>query len=135
MWIEAELVFSAYKPIKLEKGMKFFKRNKQELYELEFNNSATESYMEEYGCPVDLSLFEWNPANPYVNQFATSHEIGWIDEGDDSDEIREIMIDDINSILRTNARCQVQCKYIDVGIYVPVFDEEKVIIRLIEENE
>lgn len=144
MWINAELVLSAYKPLKLEKGMKFIKWNTKningqfELYELDYNvrDNSCESFMTKFGHPVELSLYEWNPANPQFNQLATPNEIGWIDEGEDSDELREITIDDVNSILRTHHRCQVQC--IDnhsEGMNVPIFDEEKVTIRLIESEE
>jgi len=140
MWIDAELAFSSYKPIVLEKGMKFIKWNTKnidghyELYELDFIPVDADFYMTRMGCPVELSLYEWNPYNPNVNQLATSNELGWVD--DSEDEMHEITIDDFNSILRANGRCQIQC--VDdhpEGMVIPVYDEEKVIIRLIEEEE
>ena len=133
MYVDAELVVSAYKPLRLEEGMLFVKQEEDyfQLYELNSKQQDAEAYMTIYGCPVELQLFETSTTHPYINQLASHDEIGWIDEGE---EMYHITLDDINFILRNNMRCQVEV-FLYEGIYVPVFDEEKVIIRLIEEEE
>jgi hypothetical protein len=97
-----------------------------ELYELDHDIYDTEVYMTDNGCPIELNLFVVSA--PYTTQLATHNEIGWVDEGDDSEDMHEITVDDLNIILRNKMRCQVQC------LDNPVFNEEKVIIRLIEEE-
>lgn len=140
MYIDAELVLNAYKPLKLEKGMLFVRivDDSLELYELEHEVRDINPYIMINGHPVEASLFEYSP-KPDSNckyQLATHNEIAWVDEGDDSEDMHEITIDDFNVILRNKMRCKVQI--ID-NLYremcIPVYDEEKVIIRLIEEEE
>ena len=151
MWIEAELVLSSYKPLKLEKGMMFIKwysvndNGGPVVFELDYNksfHSDAESYMLKYGCPVEASLYELSMEHPLSNQLATSNEIAWVDEGEDSEDMHEITIEDFNVILKNKMRCQVKVNCNSnvqndwkLPMYIPVFDEEKIIIRLIEEEE
>lgn len=139
MWIDAELVLTSYKPLKLEKGMLFVNafdiENGFEVYELERDILDVVPYMTKYGCPVELSLFVLDASHPQSYQLATHNEIAWVDEGDASEDMHEITMEDLNSILRNKGVCQIQI--ID-NLYremcIPVFDEEKVIIKLIEKE-
>jgi hypothetical protein len=51
--------------------------------------------MAKHGCPVELLIIDESG-----NLLASHDEIGWWDEGDDSDEYRDITLDDINYLLR-----------------------------------
>ena len=135
MYINAELVMSAYKPRKLKQGMLFIdrKKNPPEIYELTHAVIDNIAYMENNGCPVELGIFDLS----LIYQLAKHEEIAWVDEGEDSEDMHEITIDDINSILANNNRCQIQIKdklYNKEKMIIPVYDEEKVVIKLIEEK-
>ena len=136
MYVDAELILLSYKPLKLEKGMLFLNRETDppEIYELNHSVIDSEAYMINNGCPVELQLMEVS----LKNVIALHHEIGWIDEGEDSEDMHEITIDDINSILANKHICQIQIKdklYEKENMIIPVYDEEKVIIKLIEKQE
>jgi len=136
MYKNCELVLHAYKPRKLKQGMLFIDRTKDppEIYELTHSVIDSEAYMTNNGCPVELGLFDLS----LIWQLAKHEEIAWVDEGEDSEDMHEITIDDINSILRSNNRCKIQIKdklYQKERMIIPVYDEEKVIIKLIEEEE
>lgn len=135
MYVDAELVLRAYKPFKLEKGMLFVRRMEEclEIYELDHNIIDRDPYMMNNGHPVELFLFDTS----LKTVLADHCEIAWVDEGEDSEDMHEITIDDINTILRNKHRCQIQIKdklFNEEKMIVPVFDEEKVIIKLIEED-
>lgn len=133
MYIEADLVLSAYKPHKLMKGMLFINRKKDppEMYELDWDIIQQDLYMTSNGHPVELGIFDLS----LTWQLAKHEEIAWVDEGEDSEDMHEITIEDINSILANNNRCKIQIKdklYEKERMIIPVYDEEKVIIKLIE---
>lgn len=144
MWVDVELILVPYRPLKIEKGMIFIKYNTtnfDSLYEVfELDNGIPDPipYMDKYGCPVELSLFEHFPHNPdFKYKLAEHTEIAWVDEGEDSEDMHEITATDINKILANKRVCQLQINdkfYEKDNIPIPVYDEEKVIIRLIEEE-
>jgi len=137
MYVDAELVTNAYSPRRLKKGMLFLNRRKNppEIYELDKDISLdVYSYITENGCPIELGIFDLS----LTWQLAKHEEIAWVDEGEDSEDMHDITIDDINSILGSNNRCLIQIKdklYNKEKMIIPVYDEEKVIIKLIEEEE
>jgi hypothetical protein len=136
MYVEAELVLSAYKPRKLKQGMLFLNRRKDppEMTELDHEVADKDPYIMIFGHPVELGLFDLT----LTYQLAKHEEIAWVDEGEDSEDMHEITIEDINSILRSNNHCKIQIKdklYQKERMIIPVYDEEKVIIKLIEEEE
>jgi len=102
MWYPAEIVFNSYLPPELEVGMLFVNRISVgviepfvELFELEEIPEDPDAFMTKHGCPVELGIIDENG-----NLLASHDEIGWWDEGDDSDEYRDITLDDINYLLR-----------------------------------
>ena len=102
MWYPAEISFSSYLPLELEEGMLFINRISVgvidpfiELFELEEIPEDPDAFMAKHGCPVELLIVDENG-----NLLASHDEIGWWDEGDDSDEYRDITLDDINYLLR-----------------------------------
>jgi len=66
-----------------------------ELFELEELPEDPESFMVRFGAPVELVIIDDDE-----NIIASHEEIGWWDEGEHSDEYRDITLNDINYILR-----------------------------------
>ena len=98
MWYPAEIVISSYLPPELEVGMLFVNRISVgviepfvELFELEELPEDPDAFMSRHGVPVELSIIDEDG-----DLLASHDEIGWWDEGDDSDEYRNITLDDIN---------------------------------------
>jgi len=135
MYIDAILSVKSYIPRELEKGTLFVNALKEgiEVYELDEDVRDTESYMGEHGYPIELELTAISPENnlPYI--LAYHEEIGWIDEGEDSEDMHEITTNDINEILRNRGYCQAQVS--NSNMEIPIYDEGKVIIKIIEEEQ
>jgi len=136
MWFPAEIVLSSYLPPELEVGMLFTNRISVgviepfiELFELEEIPEDPDVFMAKYGVPVKLGIL--------INDkdiIATHEEIGWWDEGEHTDELREITLDDINYILRELDG------YVDIQIedeedFFVVFIEDKVVLSIAPEEE
>jgi hypothetical protein len=103
MWYPAEIVLKSYLPSELEAGMLFINRISVgviepfvELFELDELPEDPDAFMAKNGAPVTLVIT--TPEDGNVR--ATQNEIGWWDEGEDSDEYREVTLDDINYLLR-----------------------------------
>ena len=102
MWFPAEISLSSYLPDELEEGMLFINRISVgviepyiELFELEEIPEDPEAFMVKHGAPIDLLIID-----DEGNIIAFQDKIGWWDEGEDTDELREITLDDVNYILR-----------------------------------
>jgi hypothetical protein len=102
MWYPAEIALMSYLPPELEVGMLFINRISVgviepfiELFELEELPEDPDSFMSRHGVPVELAIVDENG-----NLLASHDEIGWWDEGEDTDELRDITLDDINYLLR-----------------------------------
>jgi hypothetical protein len=135
MWYPAEISLSSYLPPELEVGMLFINRISVgviepyiELFELEELPEDPESFMVRFGAPVELVIIDDDE-----NIIASHEEIGWWDEGEHSDEYRDITLNDINYILRELDG------YVDVE-YDEVEDDfvilnDKVILSVVPEEE
>ena len=136
MWVPGEIVLKSYLPSELEVGMLFTNRISVgviepfiELFELEEIPEDPDVFMAKYGVPVKLGIL--------INDkdiIATHEEIGWWDEGEHTDELREITLDDINYILRELDG------YVDIQIedeedFFVVFIEDKVVLSIAPEEE
>lgn len=104
MYIEAELVFKSYKPLKLELGMFFINKvllpvEAVELFELDEYPTDEEAFITKYGYPVEMYIIV--QVNSYTTPIilASPTEIGWMDDGPDTDELRDITLEDINTIV------------------------------------
>lgn len=102
MWFPAEISLSSYLPDELEEGMLFINRISVgviepyiELFELEEIPEDPEAFMVKHGAPIDLLIID-----DEGRIIASHNQIGWWDEGEDTDELRDITLDDINYILR-----------------------------------
>lgn len=102
MWYPAEIVLKSYLPLELEEGMLFINRISVgimepyvELWSLEEIPDDIDSFMTTNGAPVRLLIVDDND-----DILATHDQIGWWDEGEHTDELRDITLDDINYLLR-----------------------------------
>lgn len=130
----------SYFPKKLEKGMWFLAMHHGQIsvYELGFNvhnDEQMQLYMQLNGAPVEPYIYLMgNPNVPEeTSLIAEPEQIGWFDEGDHQDELRDITIKEINNILDDNGYCEIDMEddgeddeYINV---VPVLIHDKVVIR------
>ena len=101
MFILAELVLKSYKPTKLEPGMWFVQKFQtgtkwelSEVFVLDKVPQDEQDFINRNGYPV----------HPYIigeddEILAEPEEIGWWDEGEETDEYRDITINDINLII------------------------------------
>ena len=102
MWYPAEISFTSYLPFELEEGMLFINRISVgviepyiELFELEEIPEDPDAFMSKHGAPVRLAIIDEDD-----DVLAEHDEIAWWDDGPESDELRDITLDDINYILR-----------------------------------
>lgn len=101
MFISVELVFKSHMPKNLEPGLWFItkinpgtKKEYSEIWELDKHpTESLEEFIVKHGAPVE----------PYImyneQALAEPEEIGWWDEGDNTDELRDITLKDINYLL------------------------------------
>lgn len=101
MYFTVELVLKSYMPKQLERGMWFITKLHQntpkeyvEIWALDkVPAEPIEEFITKNGAPVEPYLI-------YDEQvIAEPHHIGWWDEGEDSDEIRDIELKDVNLII------------------------------------
>lgn len=102
MWYPVELSLSSYLPDELEEGMLFANRISVgviepyiELFELKEIPEDPDAFMSKHGAPVSLVIVDGDD-----EIIATHDQIAWWDEGDHTDELRDITLDDINIITR-----------------------------------
>ena len=133
MWYPAEISLSSYLPPELEVGMLFINRISVgvmdpyiELFELEEVPEDADAFMAKHGAPVQLVIID-----DEGGILASHDEIGWWDDGDDSDEYRDVTLDDINYLLRELDG------YVDIEVdeYGVIHIEDKVILTLAPEED
>ena len=133
MWYPAEIAVKSYLPPELEVGMLFTNRISVgvidpyiELFELEEVPEDADAFMAKNGAPVELIIID-----DEGGLLASHDEIGWWDEGDDSDEYREVTLDDINYLLRELDG------YVDIEIdeYGVILIEDRVVLSLAPEED
>jgi len=132
---EAELALRSYMPKRLELGMLFVDVTEEgtTLWELDKIPQDEEAFMVEHGAPMEVYIIDNDDS-----VIAEPHEIGWFDEGDDTDELRDITLDDINYILNEFDG------WVEIEIIEDFFDEDeqvipnmyeqKVVVRLLTEE-
>lgn len=148
MFTQAKMIMQSYKPLSLKKGMWFLGMQHKQMvvFELTYNINSPEQqemYVQLNGYPVEPYLYiEGNPNVPSETFIiATPEEIGWFDEGDHQDDLRDISIKEINMILENSGHCEIEVEYDNLDDdeadeyirIVPVLLQDKVTIRY-EEN-
>lgn len=133
---ECELVLKSYMPKQLEKGMLFVEASEEgiKLFELDKIPRDEEKFIVENGAPMELYIIDDDET-----VLVEPHELGWMDDGDDVDELRPLSLEDINYILSEYDG------WIELEIIEEFFDEEeqvipnmydqKVVIKLLTDEE
>jgi hypothetical protein len=132
MWFPAEIVLSSYLPPELEVGMLFTNRISVgviepyiELFELEEIPEDPDAFMAKHGTPVKLGIVDEDGL-----LIASHDEIGWWDDGDHTDEYRDITLEDINYIFKELEG------YVDIEMdeYGAFLVEDKVVLSIVDED-
>lgn len=130
----AELVFKSYMPKELEKGMWFITKINNntikehiELWALEkVPSQSIEEFIVEHGAPVEPYLL-------YDDEIICGPEhIGWWDEGEHTEELRDVELKDINLILNeTDGMVDIEIDEYDFANYEeinPIVYNDKVVM-------
>lgn len=135
MWCVAEFVLKNYLPKELEEGMLFINRISVgviepyvELWELKEVPKDIEEFISKNGAPIELLIIDDNE-----DVLAFGDQIGWWDEGEHTDELRDISIEDINTILREHdgyLDIELDDYTLEASLY-----EDKVLLRFEQEEE
>lgn len=106
MYFLAELVFKSYEVKELEPGMIFMElvypgTDDQQIraFVLDKVPHDQESFLKEHGFPVEFYILATDDRESFTEILAYPSQIGWFDEGDDTDELYEVDINIINDIL------------------------------------
>ena len=150
MFILAKLVFKNYIPEKLTKGMWFIQHIKDVIYGRVYEYDRIfemtilgqlspedfDAFIQINGYPVKpvIMSITANPDN-YADVLATEEQIGWWDDGPQSDELRDITIADINYILSDeDGIVEIEVRdYTDEDddhMITPVLYDNKVTVRI-----
>jgi hypothetical protein len=97
MWKLHQLIWKNYVPLSLEIGMWYINKNNQ-VYILDKLPHNQEEYIQENGYPIELMLSNENDNVVLHLSLEDINNIAWWDEGDHTDEFRDITIKDINDI-------------------------------------
>lgn len=133
-YYECELVLKSYMPKTLEIGMLFINvtENEKTLFELESIPRDEEKFIIDNGAPMELFIVDGDDV------IVEHTEIGFIDDGEDSENLYPISIEEINYIIN-------ECDgWLELEIIEDFFDEdeqivpnfvnEKVVIRILTEE-
>ena len=148
MFALAELVLKSYKPTQLAVGMWFIQKfqtgtrwEHSEVFELDTVPKNEQEFLDKNGYPVEPYIIGENE-----QILAEPDEIGWWDEGDHTDEYRDITLKDINVIINEfDGHVAIEVDYMgydpDIDaegneivypedIQVPVTYEDKVVLSV-----
>jgi hypothetical protein len=133
MWYPAEISLSSYLPSELEEGMLFINRISVgvmdpyiELFELEEIPEDADAFMAKNGAPVEILIID-----DQGQILASQDEIGFWDDGDDTDEYRDVTLDDINFLLR-ELDGYVDIEFDEYGVFII---EDRVVLSLVSEED
>lgn len=100
-WMLCELSFHSYIPKRLEKGMMFLysKNGEPYVFLMEKLPPNEEQWLQEYGYPVEPYIVKIDEVTDIETVLVEPDEIGWMDEGDFTDELVDIECRHFNRIL------------------------------------
>ena len=141
MYILAQMVLLNYVPEKFERGMRFKGQNGS-IFGFIYTTTPLEQLIEEHGYPIKPYIMPIS-ANPddHVQPLAQPEQIGWWDDGPQSDELRDIKNSDITNVMLEEdgiVQIEVTTEITPDGVeYVtPVLYDNKVTIGIaIDEDE
>ena len=138
MYILAKLLFASYQPEELSQDM-MFKNDQGKIYSIAWTRLTLKDVIEAYGYPVAPVIVSIT-ANPddKADIIATSDMIGWWDDGPQSDELRDVTINDLNNILSEEdgiLEIEIADHMFDQGIAEPVLYDDKATIRVTTDDD
>lgn len=106
MYFTEELVYKSYIPDELKKGMLFINKlypgtdkEQVEIFALSYIPKDIDAFYTEYGYPIEFFIIEEGNINSQeIIILATHDQIGWWDDGEDSDELFDITLKQLNNI-------------------------------------
>lgn len=131
----AKLVLKSYMPDQLEVGMYFYTNVGKYLRIVQLDKVPLdeENYVRTNGYPVELYIVD--EGNPNIANdttiYALPHQIGWWDEGDHTDELRDIEVKDLNMIIEDyNGWVEIELdEEKSENVPVPILYEGKIVLR------
>lgn len=135
MYYPAILILTNYIPLQLEEGMMFktvmFPNTDKEFTELftfPFHKGVDrEDVFTQYGYPVELMILDYDGET-----LAMPDQIGWWDEGEHTEDLRDIVLKDINTILKDEGKIEIDISSdaYQINQVVVTMAEGKVILRI-----
>lgn len=140
MYYPALLILNNYAPLELKDGMWFkttlFPNTDKEFIEVwkvnkvhsNWANSDVEGFYALNGYPVEPMIIDGDGET-----LATVDQIGWWDEGEHTDDLRDITLTDLNRILKEqqgNIEIDISNDAYQINQIVPTVAEGKVILRI-----
>lgn len=134
MYYPALLILNNYQPLQLEVGMMFktvlFPNTDKEFTELWKLIAQPYQSLDQFfaynGYPVELMILDEDGET-----LATSDQIGWWDEGEHTDDLRDIELKDINRIIKDGGYIEMEIsnEAYQIAQVIPTMAEGKVILR------
>jgi len=136
MYYPALLILNNYVPLQLEEGMYFksvlypnTEKEYTELWELRKLGGfvkADDQFFAQNGYPVEIMILDESGET-----LANHEQIGWWDEGEHTDDLRDITLSDINRILKNNDAIEIDISEdaYQINQVIPNTAEGKVILR------
>ena len=141
MYHIAKLVLKSYMPKRLEKGMLFLVRQNKQMviYQMNVVPIDMDAYVQLNGYPVEPFIIrEGNPNLNDMTILATPEEIAWWDEGEHSDEYRDISTVEMNFLIEYQdslVKILISDDDFENNKIIPVKYEGKVVIRVVNDYE
>lgn len=137
MYQLAKLVFKSYMPKHLEKGMLFLTNVGKDLSLVELTRvpQDEDEYLRTNGYPVEPYIVD--EGNPNLNDgyvIAQPNMIAWLDEGDHTDELRDLTIKDYHRIMDDHGYIYIDSMDSDDHRIVPNIYEGQVVISFIDDD-
>lgn len=133
----AKIVFKSYKPKHLEKDMLFLTNVGKGLSIVQIDRvpQDEDEYVRENGYPVEPYIVD--EGNPNLNDgyvIALPHIIAWLDEGDHTDELRDLTEKDYRRIMDDNGYIYIDAMENDDDLRIfPIIYEGKVVISFVND--
>ena len=133
MFYPALLILNNYVPLQLEVGMWFKKthypntdREFIEIWQFFRTTKPITLFFAEYGYPVELMIIDESGET-----LADHDQIGWWDEGEHTDELRDITLTDINRLLKNGSIVEIDISEdaYQMNHVIPNIAEGKVTLR------
>ena len=135
---QAKLVLKQYIPKQLDFGMLFIMmvEDNPQIIELTDRWYTDESVISQYGYPVEMYIVEENDESDII---CNPEDIGWFDEGEESDSLIEFSLKQANYILSEyDGLLEIQIdedSFDEDESVIPIYVDQKVIIKYIDDDE